>query len=70
MARAEPVVAVSAGVLCPCAEQQGHGRVARQEEHPDGGGDDEGEHGAEPPGQAVQEGARWPVDQRWRPGPA
>jgi hypothetical protein len=48
MARAGPVVAVSAGRAVPVAEQQGHGRLG-QEEHPDGGRDDEGEHGAPPP---------------------
>ena len=55
MARAAPVVAVSAGVLCPYAEQQGD-RGLGQEEHPDGGGDDEGEDGAQAAGHAVQEG--------------
>ena len=49
-------------MLCAVAEQQRDGGLGQQQ-HADGGGDDEGEDGPQAPGQAVQEGASiWPVD--------
>ena len=45
MAKVAPVVAVSAGVLCPNAEQERNGRPG-QEQHADGGGDDERQNAA------------------------
>ena len=62
MASAAPVVAVCGRRAVPVAEQQRDGRLG-QEQHADGGGDDEGEHGAQA---AASCGAGrpsvWPVD--------
>ena len=51
----------AAGVLCPWPSRRATAGLARRS-MPDGGGDDEGQHGAQPSGQAGQEGgasARW-----------
>ena len=53
MASAAPVVAVSAGVLWPWPSRGP--RTARQEQHADGGGDDEGKDGPEAARHPLQE---------------
>ena len=45
MARAAPVVAVSAGVLCPMPRSNATAGLG-QEQHADGRGDDQGQDGA------------------------